>query len=286
MIHFLTQSAQHLRPLFLNREAGVGTFQTAQLADGEWSVRLTEDVRRKPVTLVGSVFPDPGSLFDVLASFRALRENRSLNPSLIVPYLGYARQDRAARGGEAALGIMVAELLRNLNPTSIAVVDAHSRASLDALGPNAVELSAIPLFAQVLADEPTDVVVAPDEGARGRAEALAALLGAEVAVIEKVRPKPNVAQAKSVEGEVAGRHAVIVDDLIDTGGTVIEAVRMVSKRGATSIRVAATHGIFSREAREKLTALPIRRLYVTNTLPQPRHANITVVDVTPLLLSV
>lgn len=288
MIHFLTQSAQHLRPLYVNRHAGVGTFQMTAFADGEWNVRLTEDVKRKSVTLVGSVLPDPASLFDVLASFRVLRENKSLNPSLVIPYLGYARQDRASREGEAALGLMVAELLRNLNPTSLHVVDAHSRAILDALGPNAVELSAIPLFAQAFADddEPVDVVVAPDEGARGRAQALASLLGAEVAVIEKVRPKPNVAQAKSMEGEVAGKHAVIVDDLIDTGGTMIEAVRMVSKRGATSIRVAATHGIFSREAREKLTGLPIRRLYVTNTLPQPRHANVTVLDITPVLLSV
>lgn len=288
MIYFLTQSAQHLRPLYVNRNAGVGAFQATASPDGEWNVRLTEDVRRKAVTLVGSVLPDPASLFDALASFRVLRENRSLNPSLVIPYLGYARQDRASREGEAALGIMVAELLRNLNPTSLHVVDAHSRAVLDALGPNAVELSALPLFAQAFADddEPVDVVVAPDESARGRAQTLAGLLGAEVAVIEKVRPKPNAASAKSLEGEVAGKHAVIVDDLIDTGGTMFEAVRMVSKRGATSIRVAATHGIFSREAREKLAGLPIRRLYVTNTLPQPRHANITVLDITPVLLSV
>ncbi len=288
MIHFLTQSVQHLRALYVNRQAGVGTIQVSMAAGGEWDVRLAEDIRRKPVALVASVLPDPSSLFDLLASFRVLRENKSLNPALVIPYLAYARQDRMAAEGGSALGVMVAELLRNVNAARLFVVDPHSRIVLDALGPNASELSAIPLFAHALSEdgERPDVVVAADEGARPRAEALAALLGAEVAVIEKVRVRPSVAQAKSMEGEVAGKHAVVIDDLIDTGATMIEAVRTVSKRGATSIRVVATHGLFSREAREKLAALPIRRLYVTNTLPQPRHANITVLDITPVLLSV
>lgn len=286
MINFLTQSAAHLRPLLLNRGAAVGSVQETQFADGELYFRLLEDVRRKSVTLIGSVMPDPTSLFELQSVFRLLRENKSLNPSLVIPYLGYARQDRPTREGESAIGVMVAEIIRNLNPAKLVVVDAHSQAILDALGPHAENRSAVPLFAELLSglEDRSEVIVAPDAGAETRARLLAEQLGADVAVIDKVRPKPNAAQAKSIRGDVEGRHVLIFDDMIDTGGTIVEAVKLVSKRGALSIRVAATHGIFSREARDKLVALPIRDLIVTNTLPQPRHAKIRVLDVTPLLL--
>ncbi|OGL95160.1 hypothetical protein A2348_02450 [Candidatus Uhrbacteria bacterium RIFOXYB12_FULL_58_10] len=286
MIHFLARSTKHLRPLFVNRQAGVGAFDIDSSPEREWNIRINEDVKRKQVTLVGSILPDPNSLFEILTAFRVLRENKSLNPFLVVPYLAYARQDHIAKPGEAAIGIMIAETLRNLNPSSLFVLDVHSRSVIDALGPNAVELSALPLFARTLLDdEPVDVIVAPDQGATGRAKRLAELVGAEVAVIEKIHPKPNVTQAKSISRDISGKHVVIVDDLIDTGGTIIEAVRLVSKRGASSIRVAATHGLFSNDAREKLAALPIRRLYVTNSIAQERHPNITVLDITPMLLS-
>jgi ribose-phosphate pyrophosphokinase len=237
------------------------------------------------VTLVGAVLPDPAALFELLSAFRVLRENRSLNPALAIPYLGYARQDRATKPGEAAIGIMVAELLRNLNPSKLLVVDVHSLPIFEALGPHAVSVSALPLFADEMldADEKVGVVVAPDAGAKARAQELAQLLTADVAVVEKVRPKPNVAQAKSMSGEVEGKHVLIIDDMIDTGGTIAEAVRLVSKHGALSIRVAATHGVFSQDARDRLTTLPIREILVTNTIQQPRHAKIRVLDITPML---
>ncbi|MEW6681329.1 MAG: ribose-phosphate diphosphokinase [Nitrospirota bacterium] len=284
---FLTPSTVHLREMLAERGKALGGYETVRFADGERSYRLTEDVSGRAVTLIASVTPDPTSLFDLLALFRLLEENGSHTPSVVVPYLGYARQDRPVRPGEGSLGVMVAELLRNLQPAGLRVLDVHSPRIVEALGPRAIELSALPLFAEhVSRGEPVDVVVAPDAGARHRAQTLAAQLipNAEVVIVEKARPRPNVAVARTISGEVKGRHVVIVDDMIDTGGTICEAVRLVSERGARSIRLAATHGIFSQDARERISRLPVRNTWVTNSLPQPAHERIQVLDITPILL--
>jgi ribose-phosphate pyrophosphokinase len=206
---------------------------------------------------------------------------------VVIPYLGYARQDRPVQAGEGSLGVMVAELLRNLQPADLRVLDVHSPRIREALGPRTIELSALPLFADQFArGEPVDVVVAPDAGARRRAETLADRLvpQAEVVIVEKTRPRPNIAVARTISGDVKGKHVVIVDDMIDTGGTICEAVRLVSECGALSIRLAATHGIFSQDARERIIRLPVRDTWVTNSLPQSAHERIQVLDITPILL--
>lgn len=281
MVYFLTAACQHLRPLFLIRQSGIGSLQSERFADGEYAFRLTEDVKRTAVTIVGSVLPDPASLFELLATFRALRDNRSLTPTLIIPYLAYAWQDRAGRPGEAALGAMVGELIRNANPSAIFVVDPHGPGSLAALGPDARALSAAPLFAEAFrnAEDPIGVVVASTADGEARAAELAGHLGADVAAIDGSNAKARLRES------VQGRHVLIFDNVIGTGETITESVRLISRLGALSIRLAATHGLFVHDARERLAALPVRDLVVTNTLPQPRHPRIRVLDVTPLLLS-
>ena len=284
---FLTSSTAHLRDALVGRGEALGGYETVRFSDGEHGYRLTEDVNGQPVTLLAYVTPDPASLFDLLALFRLLGDNGSQTPSVVIPYLGYARQDRPAQAGEGSLGVMVAELLRNLQPAELRVLDVHSPRIVEALGPRAIELSALPLFADQFArGEPVDVVVAPDAGARRRAQTLADRLvpKAEVAIVEKTRPRPNVAVARTISGDVKGKHVVIVDDMIDTGGTICEAVRLVSERGARSIRLAATHGIFSQDARERIIRLPVRDTWVTNSLPQSAHERIQVLDITPILL--
>ncbi len=284
---FLAPSTAHLRDTLVARGEVLGEYDAIRFADGEHGYRLTEEVDRQAVALLASVTPDPASLFDLLALFRLLVDNGSRTPLVVIPYLGYARQDRPARAGEGSLGVMVAELLRDLHPPELRVCDVHSPRILEALGPRAIELSALPLFADRLAHgERVDVVVAPDGGARRRAQTLANRFvpNAEVVVVEKTRPRPNVAVARTISGDVKGKHVVIVDDMIDTGGTICEAVRLVSERGALSIRLAATHGIFSQDARERIARLPVRDTWVTNSLPQPAHERIQVLDITPVLL--
>jgi len=286
MIHFLTESAAHFRRGLIQRGGAVGSVRPSALADGERSYRLLEDVTRAPVTVVGSILPAPESLFDVMAYFRLLRENRARFPNLCIPYLGYARQD-IQTPGEVALGVMIGECLRNLNAAAIHVIDPHSPRATDALGPGVTISSALPFIAETLRKgEPFDVVVAPDRGATARAQALASMLSPEmgVAVIDKIRPKPNTATAQQLEGDVKHKRVILIDDMIDTGGTVIAAVKRLKDAGAGDILVAATHGVFSGHALEKILKLPIEGVIVTNTLPQPREDRLHVLDLSTLIL--
>ncbi len=283
---FLNDSTKHLRRLLINRGCELGTMETGAFADGEREYRLLGEAKRQPVALLASVLPDPGSLFDLLSMYRVLRENGAGERTVCIPYLAYARQDRAGRSGEAGIGIMVAELVRNMNAGRLIVCDAHDPDILRALGPAVEERSFVRELAFAMRTDPPDVVVAPDQGALARAELFASLFDPppEVAVIDKTRPEPDVAVARRLRGTVAGKHALILDDLINTGGTITEAVRLVSREGAASIRIAATHGVFSANARERLTRLPVREIIVTNTLPQPRVPKIRVLDITPFII--
>ena len=288
MRFFITPSADHLRVRFAALGAEDGAWEQFRFADGEHGYRLNETVTGQSVVVVGSVMPEPESLLDLIALERLLVENGSLCPILMISYLGYARQDRPVRSGEGRLGVVVAGLLRDLGAERIVALDVHSAVVRAALGAAAVEASAVGLFAHHLASHSQiDTVVAPDKGARERAQALALHLApaATVAMIEKIRPHPNVAQATRLEGDVAGRNVLIIDDMIDTGGTICEAVRLLVAGGAASIRVAATHGIFSQGARERILSLPVDQLIVTNSLPQPEHRRIEVLDVAPVLLA-
>lgn len=286
MKYFLTDSTRHLKRLLVNRGANVASYESFSFSDGEVGYRLEEDVRRQTCAIVASIEPDPCSLFEVMALHRLIRENGAHECLLVIPYLGYARQDRQTQPGEASIGVMVAELLRNMNTTKIFAFDVHSDVIRKSLGPNFVEWPAAKLFAEALGRQETDIVIAPDEGAKKRAQRLASQFDppAETGWIEKIRPRHNVAVAKTIHGDVKGKNVVIFDDMIDTGGTIEEAVRLVSKNGAMTIRVAATHGVFSDKALDRLSRLPIRGIFVTNTLPQKRFPKLQVVDISKTIL--
>ncbi len=285
MIYFLTASTAHLRSSLVRHGHAVGRTELSAFADSERRYRLKGEVAGRPVAIVASVLPVPESLFDLLALDRLLRENGAAEVNLIVPYLGYARQDRPAGRGEASIGIMVAELIRSLKPSRLILCDVHSERIRRALGPSAVELSALPLFAAALAKRPPEVILSPDAGSVGRARRLAKLLESEpqVAWIDKVRPRPNVAFARQLHGDVRGKDVLIVDDMIDTGGTLAEAVKLLIDQGAAGIRIAATHGIFSCAACERLAGLPVREIMITDTLPQARRPKVRRLDIVPLL---
>jgi ribose-phosphate pyrophosphokinase len=278
------------RHLFRNiRKYGfkIGRYESYAFADGERGFRLREDVRGKSVVLIASVLPNPESLFEILAFHHLACENGARNTIFFVPYLGYARQDRPARPGEGSIGRMVIEILQGMKPSKLILFDVHSDSIRKTFRPFVTELSALPLLFNRLAKHPPDAIVSPDAGFVSRAGKLQKLLKPKpsLAVIEKVRPKPNVAIARKLHGDVRGKDVLIVDDIIDTGGTLSEAVKLVSQNGARSIRLAATHGIFSGEARERLSRLPIEEILITNTLSQIRHKKIRILDITPLALA-
>jgi ribose-phosphate pyrophosphokinase len=284
---FLADSAKHLRQNLKKYGCEIGRYESYAFADGERGYRLRENVRGDSIVIVASILPSPESLFELLALHRLASENGARETRIIVPYLGYARQDRPTRPGEGSIGIMVMELLQKMNPSRLILVDVHSDLIRRAFRPFVTELSALPLIANALTKHPPDVIVSPDAGFVSGARTLQKLLEPKpsLAVIEKARPKPNVAIAKRLQGDVRGKDVLIVDDMIDTGGTLSEAVKLVSRNGARSVRLAATHGIFSGEASRRLISLPIKEMLVTNTLAQTRSPKIRILDISPLLLN-
>ena len=285
MKFIIADSAKHLRQNFKQYGFEIVRYESYAFADGERGYRLRGNVRGERVVLMASVLPSPDSFFEILALHRLLRENNARETTIVIPYLGYARQDRPTRPGEGSMGIMVAELLQKMNPSRLIFIDVHSDLIRKVFRPVVMEISALPLIADALASHPPDAIVSPDAGFVSKAERLQKLLKPKpsLAVIEKVRPKPNVAVAKHLHGDVRRKDVLIADDMIDTGGTLFEAVKLVSQNGARNIRLAATHGIFSGKARSRLIALPIKEILVTNTLPQIRSPGIRVLDISPLI---
>jgi len=282
---FLADSAKHLERNIKKYSFEIGHYESYAFADGERGYRLKQDIKGESVVFIGSVLPNPESLFEILAFYRLARDNGARDIVFFIPYLGYARQDRPARPGEGSIGRMVIETLQRMNPSKLILFDVHSDLIRKTFRPLVTELSALPLISDYFAKHPPDVIVSPDAGFVSQAAKLQRLLKPKpsLAIIEKVRPKPNVAIAKHLHGEVHGKDVLIVDDMIDTGGTLSEAVNLVSQNGACGIRLAATHGIFSGEARNRLNRLPIKEVLVTNTLPQVLFPKIRILDITPLV---
>jgi len=283
---FIADSAKHLRRNFIRYGSEIGQYESYAFADGERGYRLRESVEGERVGLIASVLPNPESLFEISAFHHLLRENGARETTIMVPYLGYARQDRPTKTGEGSTGIMVTEWLEKMNPSRLVFVDVHSPLIRNVFRPFVTELSALSLIADTLAKHPPEVIVSPDAGFVSMAGRLQKLLKPrpDLAVIEKVRPRPNVAVARHLHGNIRGKDVLIADDMIDTGGTLCEAVKLVSQNGAEDIRLAATHGIFSGGARRRLTSLPIKEILVTNTLPQIRSPRIRILDISPLIL--
>jgi ribose-phosphate pyrophosphokinase len=285
---FLADSAKHLRQNLKKYGCEIGKYDSYAFADGERGYRLRENVRGKSVVIIGSILPNPESLFEIMSLHHLVLENGARETKIVIPYLGYARQDRPTRPGEGSIGIMVMEWLQRMNPSNLILFDVHSDFIRNVFRPFVKELSALPLIADALAKHPPDVIVSPDAGFTSRAQKFQKLLRTKpsLAMIDKVRPKPNVAVAKLLHGDVGGKDVLIVDDIIDTGGTLSQAVKLVSQNGAHNIRLAATHGIFSGEARNRLARLPVKEILITNTLPQIRSPKIRILDISPLALDV
>ncbi|MDW4909228.1 ribose-phosphate pyrophosphokinase [Streptomyces sp. ADMS] len=227
-------------------------------------------------------------LIELLLLLDACRRGGAHRLTAVVPYFGYARQDRRVRVGQPVGARVVAEALEAAGADRLVVVDPHT-AALEAMCGMPVEmLTAVPTIAAALGEETpgTAVVVSPDLGAVKLAEHYAGLLRRPVAVVRKTRESGTRVQAEELVGDVAGRPAVIVDDMISTGATVEAAVRVLLSCGtAPDITVAATHGLLAGDARDRLAQLPLRRVIVTDTLAtrQTRQLPLQVRSVAPLL---
>ncbi|MEQ7128538.1 ribose-phosphate pyrophosphokinase [Actinopolymorpha sp. B11F2] len=241
------------------------------------------------VYVVQPTGPPAGShVVELLLILDACRRAGADRITAVVPYFGYARQDRRSRGGQAVGARVVANAIASTKVDRLVVVDPHTPA-LEAMCAMPVEmLTAVPILAHALrASIPSDaIVVAPDLGAVKLAEHYASQLGTRVVVVRKTRETGTRVRAEEVVGNIRGRPAVIVDDMISTGGTIEAAVRTLLEHGAApDMVVAATHGLLVRPATDRLDALPIRRILVTDTIDQreKKPPSVDVHSIAPML---
>ena len=276
-----------------HRIAAAGVHQIAdrtleRFPDGEQTVRV-EDVRGRDVYVVQSTGPDVAQhLVELALLLDACRRGGAARVTAVLPYYGYARQDRRGHDGEAVGAPLAAEMIAAAGADRLVVVDPHTSA-LEAMCRIPVEmLSAVPLLAAELRGSLGEdaVVVAPDLGAVKLAERYAALLSAPVAVVRKTRLSGLEVASHELVGDVSGRTPVLVDDMISTGATLRAAADLILQRGAhPPLRVAATHGLFVGPAWDRLGALPLAQVVVSDSLPaaEERPFPATAASLAPLL---
>lgn len=250
----------------------LGKAQVGRFSDGEIMVELTDNVRGRDVFIVQSTCPPTNdNLMELLVMIDALHRASAARITAVVPYFGYARQDRRARAARVPITAkLVANMITKAGVDRVLTVDLHAdqiQGFFDIPLDN-VYASPILLGDVWKRKYPDVVVVSPDVGGVVRARALAKRLDdAELAIIDKRRPRPNEAKVMNIIGEVSGRTCVIVDDLVDTAGTLCMAARALKEEGAQRVVAYITHPVLSGPAIDNVTASQLDELVVTDTIP-------------------
>jgi ribose-phosphate pyrophosphokinase len=266
----------------------LGEVTCRRFADGEIFVRIDENVRGRDIFIMQSTVPPADTLMELLLLIDAARRASAARITAVIPYFGYSRQDRKDQPRVAIGAKLVANMLAVAGADRVLGLDFHQHQLQGFFDIPVDHLYAAPVLTRYFRAKEllNPVVVAPDVGAAKMARGFAKRLGATIGIIDKRRPTANVAEVVHVIGEVEGRDCVVTDDMIDTAGTMTEAVRALKARGARNVYCCATHALFSGPACERLAAAPLTEVVVTNTVPIPeqkRFAGLTVLSVAELL---
>jgi ribose-phosphate pyrophosphokinase len=250
----------------------LGELERSHFANGEIYVRPAESVRGADCYVMQShCEPINDHIMEQLITIDALNRASARRITAVMPFFGYSRQDKKVRPREPITARLVGDLFMTAGADRLVSVDLHTGQLQGFIHKPFDSLTALPIITDYLAQKLNGqtTVVSPDAGGVKRAERYARFLDASVAFVYKRRDpvRHNVSEALELAGSVAGRHVVIVDDIIDTAGTVANAAEMVRDQGATSVRIAATHGVFSEPALDLLKNAPVEEVIVTNTLP-------------------
>lgn len=257
-------------------EMPLGRVLIKRFADGEVSISISESVRGYHTFVVQSLSPPVNEhLMELLVMIDALKRASAAEITVVMPYYGYARQDRKAAPREPITAKLVADLLEAAGATRLISLDLHAAQIQGFFNVPFDNLYASPIFIEDIKKKygkggncfSDFVVVSPDAGGVERARAYAKHLQATLAIIDKRRPKPGVAEVMNIIGDVKGMRAVIIDDMIDTAGTLVKASEALMKHGATSICAYASHGVFSPPAVERIENSVIEEVVVVDSIP-------------------
>jgi len=259
-----------------------------RFADGEIFVKIDENVRGRDVYLIQPTNPPADNLMELLLLIDAAKRASAARVTAVIPYFGYARQDRKDQPRVAISARLVANMITQAGADRVLGMDFHQHQMQGFFDIPVDHLYAAPAFVnhfrQIRLKDP--VVVAPDVGSAKMARGFAKRLNATLAIIDKRRPSANIAEVVNVVGEVSDRDCVIPDDMIDTAGTMSEAVHALKRLGARDVYCCATHPLLSGPAVERLSKSPVKEVVVTNTIaipPERRFSQLTVLSVAGLL---
>lgn len=270
----------------------LGKVQRSTFANGEIYVRPEESVRGADCFVLQShSAPINDNIMEQLITIDALRRASARRITAVIPFLGYSRQDKKVLPREPISARLVADLFMKAGADRLVSVDLHTGQLQGFISKPWDSLTALPIITDYLVAkiDGRTTILSPDAGGVKRAERYAKHLGGSVAFIYKRRnpTEHNESEALSMSGKVTDRHVVIVDDMIDTAGTVCNAAELVKEYGALSVRIAATHGIFSEPALDRIKNAPIEEVIVTNTLPVGQDIasldNVVVLSIAPIL---
>lgn len=278
----------------------VSPVTVSHFADGEIMCEPGCSVREKNCYIIQSTCgPVTEHLFEILIFVDAIKRSSAKSITVIMPYYGYARQDRKAKPRQPITSKLVADLLKAAGVNRVVCVDLHAPQIQGFFSCLVDEMTAIPLLAthfKPIVDKETWITVSPDHGGVNRARRVAEILNTPLAIIDKRRSRPNEAEVMNIVGEVSGKHCLMIDDMIDTGGSAVEGAKALLKKGAKSVSIACSHGVFSHPAEERLFAKdengnPVfQEIVTTDSIPlkddMKAAGKITVMSLAPMLAKV
>ena len=276
------QIAQYLR-------VPIADAEVTRFSDGEVYVQVNENVRGADVFVIQPTCPPVNdTLMELLIMIDALKRASAHRITAVLPYYGYARQDRKVQPRVPISAKLVADLLEAAGVDRVLALDLHAGQIQGFFSVPVDHLFAAPVIIDYLGkkDLQDPVIVSPDAGGVERARAIAKRLNASLAIIDKRRDKPGAAVAMHLIGDVADKDAVVIDDMIDTAGTLVQAVSALEREGARRILACGVHPVLSGPAVDRIKASPLEEIVVTNSIPVSdgkRAARVTVLTVAPLL---
>ena len=266
----------------------VGSLERVRFADGEIWIKYNENIRGTDVFLIQSLYPPAENHLELLFMIDAAKRASAQRITAVIPYFGYARQDRKDQPRVSISARVIADLLTTVGADRVVTMDLHAAQIQGFFSVPVDHLYASFLFMDYFRKKniPGFKLVAPDVGAVKMIGYYAKRMDAELVVVDKRRPRPNEAYVQNVIGEVEGRNMVILDDLIDTAGSMVAAAEALEERGAKKIFASASHALLSGNAIEKINASPISELVITDTIPLKEGAvseKIKVISTAPMV---
>ncbi|MDF2607834.1 MAG: ribose-phosphate pyrophosphokinae [Bacillales bacterium] len=247
----------------------LGKSSVARFSDGEIQINIEESIRGCEVFVIQSTsFPVNEHIMELLIMIDALKRASAKTINIVIPYYGYARQDRKARSREPITAKLLANLLETAGATRIIALDLHAPQIQGFFDIPIDHLMGVPILSDYFSNKNLEelVIVSPDHGGVTRARKMADRLKAPIAIIDKRRPKPNVAEVMNIIGNIEGKTCILIDDIIDTAGTITLAANALVEHGAKEVYACCTHAVLSGPAMERIQNSSIKELVVTNTI--------------------